>query len=140
MFSGKETKKELVEISNASNTIGKGTTISGDIETYGNLRVEGKIIGNVKCKSKVAQGESSVIEGNVMAQNAEFAGHVKGKVEVSELLILKPSSVIFGDIITNKLSIEPGATFNGTCKMGASIKEIHLKQDEGFVQENKKVI
>ncbi len=140
MFSGKETKKELVEISNASNTIGKGTTITGDIETYGNLRVEGKIIGNVKCKSKVAQGESSVIEGNVMAQNAEFAGHVKGKVEVSELLILKPSCVIFGDIITNKLSIEPGATFNGTCKMGAAIKEIHLKQDEGFVQENKKAI
>lgn len=117
----------MVEISNSSNTIGKGTIIQGDIETYGNLRLEGKLIGNIKCKSKVAQGEGAVIEGNVTAQNAEFAGQIIGKVEISELLVLKASCIITGDIITNKLSIEPGATFNGTCKMGATVKEIQLQ-------------
>jgi cytoskeletal protein CcmA (bactofilin family) len=138
MFTNKESRKELVEISNSSNTIGKGTTITGDIETYGNLRLEGRLIGNIKCKSKVAQGEGSVIEGNVTAQNAEFAGQIIGRVEISELLVLKASCVITGDVITNKLSIEPGATFNGTCKMGATVKEIQLQQDQKFAKEGQK--
>jgi cytoskeletal protein CcmA (bactofilin family) len=129
MFNAKETRKEIAEISASANTIGKGTVITGDIETYGNLRIEGKLIGNIKSKSKVAQGEGSTIEGNVIAQNAEFAGHVLGSVEVTELLILKPTCTISGDIKTGKLSIEPGATFNGTCKMGAVMKEIQLQQD-----------
>ncbi len=100
--------------------------MSGDCETYGNIRVEGKVIGNVKTKSKVALGQSSKVEGNILAQNAEVAGEVKGKLEVSDLLLLKPTAVIHGDIITNKLIVESGATFNGGCKMGVSIKEIKI--------------
>ena len=64
-----------------------------------------------------------------MAQNAEVAGEVKGTVEISDLLLLKPSAVIHGDIITNKLIVESGATFNGGCKMGVSIKEIKVGEN-----------
>ena len=125
MFNKQEIK-EVEELSNSSNIIGKGTVLEGNIETYGNIRVEGKIIGNMKTKSKAACGHSSHIEGNILAQNAEIAGQVTGKVEVSELLILKPSAVIRGDIVTNKLIVESGATFNGGCKMGVKIKEIRI--------------
>ncbi|WP_369824145.1 polymer-forming cytoskeletal protein [Reichenbachiella sp. 5M10] len=118
--------KEVEELSNSSNIIGKGTVLTGDIETFGNIRIEGKIVGNMKTKSKAACGHSSHIEGNILAQNAEIAGTVTGKLEVSELLILKPSAVINGDIITNKLIVESGATFNGGCKMGVTIKEIKI--------------
>ncbi|UXP33764.1 polymer-forming cytoskeletal protein [Reichenbachiella agarivorans] len=126
MFKNKQEMKDVEELSNSSNIIGKGTVMTGDIETYGNIRVEGKIVGNMKTKSKAACGHSSYIEGNILAQNAEIAGHVTGRVEVSELLILKPSAVINGDIITNKLIVESGATFNGGCKMGVTIKEIKI--------------
>lgn len=126
MFNNKQEIKEVEELSNSSNIIGKGALLTGDIETYGNIRIEGKIVGNVKTKSKAACGHSCHIEGNLIAQNAEIAGHVTGKVEVSELLILKPSAVINGDIITNKLVVESGATFNGGCKMGVTIKEIQI--------------
>ncbi|SMD35440.1 protein CcmA, bactofilin family [Reichenbachiella faecimaris] len=126
MFNNKQEIKEVEELSNSSNIIGKGTLLNGDIETYGNIRVEGKIVGNMKTKSKAACGHSSHIEGNLVAQNAEIAGQVTGKVEVSELLILKPSAIINGDIITNKLIVESGATFNGGCKMGVTIKEIQI--------------
>jgi len=118
------------DISNSSNIIGKGTALEGNIETYGNIRVEGKVRGNIKTKSKVALGQSSHVEGNVLSQNAEIAGEVKGKVEVSDLLILKPTAVIYGDIITNKLIVEQGASFNGGCKMGVSIKEIKIGEAE----------
>ncbi len=131
MFTKNQDMKETEELSNSSNIIGKGTVLNGDIETYGNIRVEGKVIGNMKTKSKAACGHSSHIEGNILAQNAEIAGHVTGKVEVSEQLVLKPSAVIHGDIITNKLIVESGATFNGGCKMGVTIKEIRIGDGEG---------
>ncbi|MEM7550670.1 MAG: polymer-forming cytoskeletal protein [Bacteroidota bacterium] len=126
----KETNKVEAEVSNDRNNIGKGTTLEGNLETFGNIRIEGKVIGNIKSKSKVVLGQSSNVEGNLLAQNAEVEGEVKGFVEVSELLVLKPSAVIHGDIITSKLIVESGATFNGNCKMGSASKEIKL--DERF--------
>jgi cytoskeletal protein CcmA (bactofilin family) len=124
MLTSKEQKRVAEEISNSSNTIGKGTVLEGNIETYGNIRIEGKVIGNVKSKSKVALGNSSNIQGNIAAQNADIEGEVKGKIEISELLVLKATAIINGDIITGKLVVEPGAVFNGSCKMGAAVKDI----------------
>jgi cytoskeletal protein CcmA (bactofilin family) len=117
MFSGKESKKELEEIVNSSNNIGKGTIIDGNIEAVGNIRIEGTVKGNVTTKAKLSLGESATIEGNIFAINAEIAGTVKGILTVSELLLLRFSAVITGDIITGKLSVETGASFNGNCKM-----------------------
>jgi cytoskeletal protein CcmA (bactofilin family) len=129
MFTSKEDHKVAEEISNSSNIIGKGTILEGNIETFGNIRVEGKVVGNVKTKSKVALGQSSHVEGNILAQNAEVAGEIKGRIEVSDILILKPTAVINGDIITNKIIVESGATFNGGCKMGVSQKEIKIGEN-----------
>ncbi len=122
--------KEVEELSNSSNIIGKGTILEGNLETFGNVRIEGKVIGNIKTKSKAAFGHSSQVEGNVLAQNAEIAGHISGTVEVSEQLVLKPTAVIDGDIITNRLIVESGATFNGGCKMGIKTKEIKIGTKE----------
>ena len=129
MFGPKDTK-ELAELRDSSNNIGKGTILEGDIQTFGNLRIEGKVIGNIKSKSKVVLSDTSTIDGNLLAQNAEVAGEVKGSVEVSEVLILKPSAVVHGDISTNKLVIESGASFNGSCKMGAVVKDITIEAEK----------
>ena len=129
MFTSKEEKRVAEEISNSSNTIGKGTFLEGNVETYGNIRIEGKVSGNVKSKSKVALGPSSFVQGNVIAQNADLEGEVKGRIEVAELLVLKATAVIHGDIVTGKLVVEPGAVFNGTCKMGAAVKEIKIGEN-----------
>ena len=72
------------------------------------------------------QGSLFFIEGNIIAQNAEISGEVKGVAEISDHLILRPSSIINGDIVTNKLIIESGASFNGGCKMGVAQKEIKI--------------
>ena len=129
MFTSKEEKRVAEEISNSSNTIGKGTFLEGNVETYGNIRIEGKVTGNVKSKSKVALGPSSLVQGNVMAQNADLEGEVKGRIEITELLVLKATAIIDGDIVTGKLVVEPGAVFNGTCKMGAAVKEIKIAEN-----------
>ena len=117
MFNGKESKKELEQLVNASNNIGLGTIVTGNIVTKGNIRIEGEVIGNIETSAKISIGEEAIITGNIIAQNAELAGKVKGNVLVSDLLILKPSSLVTGDIETAKLAVETGATFNGKCKM-----------------------
>lgn len=126
----KKEQKVAEELINSTNTIGKGTILEGNLETFGNVRIEGKVIGNIKTKSKAAFGDSSHVEGSVLAQNAEIAGHISGTVEVTEVLVLKPTAVIEGDIITNKLIVESGATFNGGCKMGVKSKEIKIGKPE----------
>jgi cytoskeletal protein CcmA (bactofilin family) len=133
MFTSKEEKRVAEEISNSSNTIGKGTYLEGNVETYGNIRIEGKVNGNIKSKSKVALGHGSNVNGNIMSQNADIEGEVKGKLEVAELLVLKATAVINGDIITGKLVVEPGAIFNGSCRMGATIKEIKIAETNGGI-------
>jgi cytoskeletal protein CcmA (bactofilin family) len=126
MFKNKQENMAVQDPSNSNNNIGKGTIIEGNIETYGNIRIEGKVNGSVKSKSKIVLGQSSYVDGNIVAQNAELSGEVKGVVEVSDQLILKPTAVIAGDIVTNKLIVESGATFNGGCKMGIAQKEIKI--------------
>lgn len=129
MLTTKEQKRAADEISNSSNVIGKGTVLEGNIETYGNIRIEGKIIGNIKSKSKIALGNSSHVDGNITAQNADIEGEVKGKIDISELLVLKATAIVHGDISTGKLVVEPGALFNGSCKMGAAIKDIKIGEN-----------
>ena len=126
MFNKQEKKAVEEQLTTSSNTIGKGTNLVGDIEAFGNIRIDGRVKGNITSKSKLVLGESSFVDGNVLAQNAEIEGEVTGKVEVTELLILKPTARISGDIITNKMVVEAGAAFNGSCKMGDSAKEIKI--------------
>lgn len=131
MFNNSSDKTRIVEkTTESTSNIGKGATITGDIETHGNIRVEGTVKGNITSKSKIAQGPSSYVEGKVLAQNAEIEGEIKGSVEVAELLILRPTAIIHGDITTNKLIVESGASFNGTCKMGITIKEIKIGEEK----------
>jgi cytoskeletal protein CcmA (bactofilin family) len=145
MLNSKKDQKEAQEISTSSNNIGKGTIVAGTIETFGNIRIEGKVIGDITTKSKVVLGHSAYVEGNILAQNADVEGELKGNIEISEILTLKASSMINGDIKTNKLIVESGAAFNGGCKMGVSIKEIKIGDNEQIgtsfeKEENKEAV
>ena len=134
MFS-KEEKKPTEDLSTISNILGKETTLDGDLASAGNVRIEGKVLGSVKAKAKFALGVNAIVEGNVLARTAEVAGKVVGNIEVAETLILKSTAVIHGDILTNKLVVDPGATFNGGCKMGHLAKEIQIEQPESRANE-----
>lgn len=134
MLTSKEQKRAAEELSNSSNLIGKGTFLEGNIETYGNIRIEGKVVGNIKSKSKVALGQQSHVQGNIIAQNADIEGEVKGKIEVTDILVLKSTAVVNGDIHTAKMVVEAGAVFNGTCKMGAVVKDIKIGESNGHAR------
>ncbi len=114
------------------NNIGSGTKISGNIETTESIRIDGEIEGNISSKGRVVIGPNGKIKGEVVCSNSEISGILEGKIKVSELLSLKASSKLFGEIFTKKLSIEPGAIFTGKCDMGggANNNNIDLKNPE----------
>jgi cytoskeletal protein CcmA (bactofilin family) len=100
------------------NIIGNGTDIKGNIKSNGDLRIDGFIKGTIQATGKVVVGSTGRVEGEINCQNADISGDVKAHINVTELLSLKANAVVSGDILTNKLAIEPGAVFTGACKMG----------------------
>ena len=124
MFTNNNDTIKIPSASTCINMIGDGTVITGDIKSKGDIRVDGSLKGSIDTEGKVVVGPQGVVEGDVICKDADIAGVLKAKISVSQLLSLKSSAKLNGDIITNKLSIEPGATFTGSCSMGAVIKEI----------------
>ncbi|HEX5002128.1 MAG TPA: polymer-forming cytoskeletal protein [Bacteroidia bacterium] len=119
------------------NLIGNGTVIEGEVKASGDLRIDGVIRGSVSSKAKVVVGATGQVVGDIFCQNADISGQVKGKTVVSEMLFLKATAKINGDIITGKLVVEVGASFTGSCNMGPMIKDLkHAdKQPEVQLQE-----
>ncbi|MFZ0281695.1 MAG: polymer-forming cytoskeletal protein, partial [Bacteroidales bacterium] len=97
----------------AINLISNGTEIIGDIKSGGDIRIDGTLTGNLDTKGKVVIGPTGKVKGEVNCKNSEVSGIVDGKICVGQLLNLKVSSKIIGEIVTFKLSIEPGAKFTG---------------------------
>lgn len=119
------------EIDNQTiNLIGTGTLIEGNVTSSGDIRVDGSLKGMLNTKGKVIVGESGKIEGEVRCKNFDVEGTIDGKVIVSELLSLRDKSKLNGEIITNKLAIEPGAIFSGKCDMTGSNQPGFGKSEE----------
>lgn len=115
------------------NIIGIGTYITGDVNCSGDIRIDGGLTGNLIVKGKVVIGTSGIIKGEISCKNSEVEGKVEGKINVEELLSLKNTSSIIGDIKTQKLAIEPGANFTGGCTMNnapSTISSTPPKMDE----------
>ena len=124
MFTNKNESMVKNDFSPAINMIGSGTIITGDIHSKGDIRVDGTLKGSINTEGKVVLGANGTIEGDVICQDADISGTINAKITVSKLLSLKATARLNGDIVTSKLSIEPGATFTGSCSMGAVIKDI----------------
>lgn len=138
MFEQMKTRKEAPKhgdtlVSSSINLIGAGTVIEGEIKSSGDLRIDGTVLGSVSSKSKVVVGATGKIEGDIVCQNADVSGAIRGKTVVAEMLFLKSTALINGDIHTGKLVVEVGAAFTGNCNMGPMVKDIKhgdIKQSE----------
>ncbi len=138
MLTKKEIRKnETASLQMALNIIGTGTHIKGNLISTGDLRIDGSIEGLVDSKAKVVVGPGSEIIGNIQAQNADISGTVHGNVTVAETLFLKATARIQGDIITNKLVVESGAAFNGSCVMKTAAEDSGYGQQPREAQQEK---
>jgi cytoskeletal protein CcmA (bactofilin family) len=68
------------------NKIVENTSITGDIDSLTNMRVDGKIKGTLKVKGKLVLGTNGSVEGEIMCENAEIEGKITGNIQVTGLL------------------------------------------------------
>ena len=103
------------------NSIMEGTSIEGEIRSDSNIRIDGRVKGIVNAKGRVIVGQTGTIEGEVVCQSSDVEGTVIGKINCQDLLSLKATAKLQGDINTKQLAIEPGAVFTGNCSMGGGV-------------------
>ena len=131
MFSENKKKTRTTTGSSAQqNRIIQGTKIIGTIVSEGGLRIDGEIEGDVKTAGKVVLGSTGVINGTLTCSSADFEGVFKGKLTVNEMLSLRNTSQVEGEVFINKLTVEPGAMFNATCTMGSGVKTLNPNSGE----------
>ncbi|MBO4646001.1 MAG: polymer-forming cytoskeletal protein [Bacteroidales bacterium] len=99
------------------NQITQGTNIVGNIEATQGCRIDGIIKGDITCKAKVHIGPTGQVEGKIVCDSIEIEGRVKANITATDIISLKATAVLGGDIVSSKLSIEPGATFVGNCQI-----------------------
>ncbi len=88
--------------------------ISGNIEAGGEVHLDGKVKGDIRCQRLVV-GITGSIEGEVRTDEACIHGSIVGKL-YSKNVILSGTARMVGDIMHESLSIEPGAYIEGLCR------------------------
>lgn len=101
---------------NSVSRISAGTVIKGEIQSPYDLRIDGTFEGKILTKGRVVVGESAVIKGDIICENIDLWGKVEGDLFVKDTLALKEGCKMNGNINISRLSVELGATFNGTCR------------------------
>jgi cytoskeletal protein CcmA (bactofilin family) len=99
------------------NTLVRGTTIEGTLKCENDIRIDGIIKGKLTSTAKVIIGPNGFVDGEIRCQNAVIEGQFKGLLFVAELLVVRESATVEGDIKTNKLTVQSGAKFNVACLM-----------------------
>ncbi len=97
--------------------IGADTAFAGDISTTKSIRVDGKLVGNIKESESVVVGESAEIEGNINTKYIVVSGKVKGNINANDGIELLGTAKVEGDLYTNILYINEGAIFRGQSTM-----------------------
>ena len=123
MFSDNKKGKQQ-ENSSIQNLIPNGTKIIGTFSSESDIRIDGIIEGDIKTPGKVVVGKTGEIHGSLESSNAYFEGRLIGKLKITGTLTLKASANIEGEVIAEKISVEPGATFNVSCVMKSTVKDI----------------
>lgn len=95
-------------------TLSSATTIIGDLNVDNDIRIAGTVKGKLVTTGHLILEQTGLIEGEIKANAATLAGKVVGNIEVTEKLILEAKANLSGDLKTKLLTIEEGATFNGT--------------------------
>jgi|TARA_B110000444_G_scaffold78899_1_gene74575 cytoskeletal protein CcmA (bactofilin family) len=105
------------DINGQYSRIEKSTKFKGDIVSEADFRIDGVLEGTIKTLGKIIVGKEGKVNGNLDCETADVEGEIKGSLKVKNILFLKATSNIEGEVLIGKLIVESGATFNANCSM-----------------------
>jgi len=123
-------QKSYTDLLGKTNRIVEGTTIKGDIISQADFRLDGELVGNFTTKGKIVIGPAGSVTGDIKCKTADIEGKFNGRIEVAEMLNVKSKAHILGEVITGKLSVEPGAEFSASCIMRTPVKPMPRSNEQ----------
>lgn len=119
----KNTAPTTNDANSSSNNIAPGTHIEGKFTTSEDLRLDGRIKGEVLCHKKLVMGENGQMDGDVVCEDSSIRGKIVGTLKVKGLLHLLATARLEGKIMAKKMVVDEGASYSGECLIG----EQHVK-------------
>ena len=119
MFSKDKPKPVKAAGSAAPSILSTDLTVTGDLVSEGELQIDGKVIGDVRC-TMLTIGVSGCLTGQVFADYALIRGKVVGRIRAHNVTLALTARVM-GDVIHESLMIEPGAFIEGRCERRDSV-------------------
>lgn len=120
--------KSYTDLLGKTNRIVEGTAIKGDIVSQADFRLDGALVGNFQSNGKIVIGPAGSVRGDIICKNADIEGRFEGRIQVAEILNVKAKASIHGEVVTGKLSVEPGAEFSATCTMKPNVKSLPVHE------------
>jgi cytoskeletal protein CcmA (bactofilin family) len=106
--------------------ISSGTTLVGDVDTAGVIKIEGRVQGTVKA-GQILLAKGGMIEGNLITKEAVLGGEVTGTVQAEERVEVQASALVNGDIVTRRIAIAEGGQVNGIVSTGEPSAELQAR-------------
>jgi cytoskeletal protein CcmA (bactofilin family) len=123
--------------SSVNSIIGEGTTLRGDFDLNGLLRIDGTFFGRVKTNGKVLVGKNGIAESTIIAGTVVIGGKVRGEIIATDGITLLSTGEMIGTIITSHLVIEEGVVFDGKCEVVEDKERLARIRDEAIASRFK---
>lgn len=100
------------------NSLVKGSRLEGNVSSSSDFRIDGTFIGNLSCEARVIIGPTGAFKGEIDCENAIIEGKFDGNLRIREILEVRESAIIEGDVVTHRLIVQSGSVFDVNCSMG----------------------
>ena len=95
----------------------KDSSFKGEFKSECDFRVDGYFEGSIETNGKVVIGKNGLVEGTVVCSSADIEGAINGTIHVKDLLSIRSTGEVKGDVVMSKLVVESGAIFNAKSSM-----------------------
>jgi cytoskeletal protein CcmA (bactofilin family) len=103
---------------NIINTIiGPDSFIQGNVNSGGFTRVDGALQGNLHARGRVVVGENARMRSSITGTTVTIGGVVDGNILASERLVILPTAIVLGNIITRRLEAGDGCLIHGKVRV-----------------------
>ena len=119
-----------------SGFLDQGTSVAGELQFAGTLRVDGEFHGSISAKDKLIVGERAQIHADIKIGEIEVYGAIFGNVESNRRVQIHSGGSIVGDVRTPELVIEAGGRLDGRSDMeGDDNTDMSVENTRTFKKE-----
>ena len=116
--SDEQNSKKETHLAKDHSVIGKNIKFRGELIGTEDLHIEGTVEGTVIMEGQnLSIGEEGILNANIHAQNLVINGKLTGDVLADELIEIRKSAVVKGNLIAPRIQLDDGGKFRGSMDM-----------------------